>query len=106
MYTGGGLSDIPPEAIRAQAAKILSSPGFVAAGRMRRFLSLAVEHAVSGDSAPLKEYRIALDVFDRDDSFDPRADPIVRVEARRLRSKLKEYYEGEGAADSIRIDIP
>ena len=47
-----------------------------------------------------------MEVFDRPSSFDPRTDTIVRVEARRLRSKLKEYYEGEGRGDSVRIDFP
>src|SRR5262249_31898915 len=73
---------------------------------MSRFLRLAVDHALSGEKTPLKEYQIGAEGFDKDSSFDPRADPIVRVEARRLRGKLKSYYETEGTRDTLVIEIP
>jgi serine/threonine-protein kinase len=73
---------------------------------MIRFLQFTVEKALAGASSTLKEYAIGLEVFDRDSSFDPRIDPIVRVEARRLRTKLKQYYETEGASDAILLDYP
>ena len=63
---------------------------------MVRFLRLAVERALAGQADELKEYLIGVEVFDRKASYDPRVDPIVRVEARRLRAKLKAYYEGDG----------
>ena len=66
---------------------------------MVRFLRLTVERALAGQSDELKEYLIGVEVFDRKQSYDPRVDPIVRVEARRLRAKLKAYYEGDGAGD-------
>lgn len=72
---------------------------------MARFLRLTVERALAGQSGELKEYLIGVEVFDRKASYDPRVDPIVRVEARRLRSKLKAYYEGDGSADRVLIEF-
>jgi serine/threonine-protein kinase len=72
---------------------------------MVRFLRLAVERALEGRSDELKEYSIGLEVFDRPASYDPRVDPIVRVEARRLRSKLSAYYKGDGRNDPIVIEF-
>src|SRR5689334_7338120 len=72
---------------------------------MARFLRLAVERVLDGKSSELKEYSIGVEVFDRPQSYDPRVDPIVRVEARRLRSKLKTYYESDGRNDSVIIDF-
>ncbi len=73
---------------------------------MREFLSFAVEESLAGRGGELKESVIGARVFERTADYDPRLDPIVRVEARRLRAKLKEYYEGEGANDGVRIDLP
>ena len=73
---------------------------------MRRFLRFTVEQSLGGKCEQLKEYLIGLEVFDKRSSYDPRLDPIVRVEARRLRSKLKEYYETEGQADEVVIELP
>ena len=70
---------------------------------MSAFLRFAVEKTLAGDGAKLKEYVIGTDVFGKGAEFDPRLDPVVRVEARRLRAKLQEYYEGPGQADAIRI---
>ena len=67
---------------------------------MRRFLQLVVCEALGGRAGDLKEYPIGVAVFDRPASFDPSIDPIVRVEARRLRAKLDNYYQGEGRGDS------
>ena len=91
---------------REQLDRILASKTFAPSGRMRRFLRFAVEQALEGKGEELKEFRIGLEVFDKDSSFDPRIDPIVRVEARRLRAKLKRYYENEGRDDPIRIEFP
>ena len=54
----------------------------------------------------VKGYDIALEVFDRPETFDPDVDPIVRIEAARLRDRLREYYEADGKNDPIRIDLP
>jgi TolB-like protein/Flp pilus assembly protein TadD len=73
---------------------------------MCRFLRLAVTEALEGRSSELKEYRFGVEVFDRQPSFDPGADPIVRVEARRLRAKLAKYYGTEGRYDNILVELP
>src|SRR5882724_12842650 len=64
---------------------ILSSDAFQNADRQKRFLRFIVEKALDGDAANLKEYVLALEVFDRAPSFNPKEDSIVRVEARKLR---------------------
>jgi len=92
------------EAVSAQLARILASPQFAQSERLSRFLTLAVDVTQSGES--LKEYRIGVDVFDRGKSFDPRTDPIVRVQAAKLRSKLLEYYAEAGANDPLVISVP
>ncbi len=94
---------IPSRGIKRHLEKIIKSPIFANSDRMRRFLDFTVEQALNGKETSLKEYSIALAVFDKPQSFDPRLDPIVRVEAGRLRSKLREYYEGPGRFDPIRI---
>jgi TolB-like protein/tetratricopeptide (TPR) repeat protein len=73
---------------------------------MQRFLRFAVDREMAGDRDGLKEYTIGVEVFDRPPEFDPRIDSIVRVEARRLRKKLAQYYEGEGASSDVRITLP
>lgn len=94
------------DAIKVQLERILSSKGFVAAGRLSRLLRHVVEKTLAGQADQLKEYSVGMEVFDRDDKYDPRVDSIVRVEAGRLRSRLDEYYNGEGAADAVRISLP
>ncbi|HWB87385.1 MAG TPA: tetratricopeptide repeat protein [Bryobacteraceae bacterium] len=73
--------------------------------RMGRFLRFAVERTLDGKADQLKEYLIGVEVFDRKPSYDPRVDPIVRVEARRLRSKLAAYYAGDGREDPVLIEF-
>jgi TolB-like protein/Flp pilus assembly protein TadD len=85
---------------------VLASRVFARSSRMCRFLRLAVDHALAGAAEPLKEYRVGVEVFDRKADYDPRVDPIVRVEARRLRSKLKSYYASAGKSDAVIIEFP
>lgn len=92
--------------VRAQLRRILASREFTGSGRMRRFLQFVVSQSLAGNTASLKEYTIGIEVFDRPATFDSAADPIVRVEARRLRSKLDRYYRREGRADEIVIELP
>jgi serine/threonine-protein kinase len=73
---------------------------------MSRFLRFAVEHALEHPGDRLKEYEAGVEIFDRDPSFDPRVDPLVRVEARRLRSKLEAYYRSDGRQDAVFIEFP
>jgi len=97
---------LEPEAVRAQAARISASRVFAGSERLRRFLQFTVDAVLEGRGAGLKEYAIGVDVFDRGANYDPRLEPIVRVEARRLRAKLRAYYEEEGRDDPIRIEYP
>jgi tetratricopeptide (TPR) repeat protein len=91
--------------ILEELERILSSKVFSRSERMKRFLKYAVDQALSGHAAAVKEYAVALAVYDKPESFDPRIDPIVRVEASRLRAKLREYYEEEGRNDPVGITI-
>ena len=94
---------IPSDQIRSALERVLAAPEFVNAARLTRFLRFAVEKSLTGSGAELKEYLLGVEVFDRGQDFDPRMDPIVRVEARRLRGKLEEYYKGGGQNDPVRI---
>ena len=89
-----------------QLAKILESRVFEMSERMQRFLRFIVEMTLAGRQSEIGEYNLGLEVYDRTAEFDPRLNSIVRVDAARLRSKLREYYETEGRDDVIRIEIP
>ncbi len=92
--------------VRTQLEKVLASDLFARSERLSRFLRFAVEQTLEGKGDSLKEYLLGLEVFDKDQSFDPRADPIVRVQARRLRAALTEYYATAGKDDPLVIDFP
>jgi hypothetical protein len=74
--------------------------------RSQRFLRYVVEHSLDEADECLKEYVIAVDVFERDASCDPAVDATVRVEAGRLRSRLRDYYADAGRDDLLIIDVP
>src|SRR5271165_2949391 len=97
---------IPPEEVEAELQRILASPTFRKAPRHCRFLSFVVWKALSGEGETVKEYLIGLEVFDRPSDYDPGSDPIVRAEARRLRTRLADYYKKLGKSDPIHIDLP
>jgi hypothetical protein len=94
------------EAVRRQLEEVLNSSGFARNARLSGFLRFVVEHYLEGRSQELKESVIGSEVFGREPSYDTRADPIVRTEARRLRVRLREYYDGPGAGDTLVIDLP
>ena len=94
------------EAIRQQLDRVLNSGPFHQAQRRQRFLEYIVNEALAGRGERLKGYNVALAVFDRPETFDPHLDPIVRIEAARVREKLREYYEGDGEGDPISISLP
>jgi eukaryotic-like serine/threonine-protein kinase len=96
---------IPATEVEAALQRILSSPTFRKAPRHSRFLSFVVTEALGGNAKSIKESVIGLEVFKRPD-FDPGSDSTVRAEARRLRSRLAEYYKKLGSQDSIHIDLP
>jgi len=92
--------------IRRHLARIESHPLFARSLRMRRFLEFTIERRLAGKADELKEYVLGVEVFDRPPSHDPRIDPIVRVEARRLRAKLRGFYESAGAEEELMIEYP
>jgi len=94
------------DSVEDALARIEGSKPFALSTRMRRFLRFAVERALADDRDALKEYTIGVEVFDRSTDYDPRIDSIVRVEARRLRKKLAEYYANEGKDEPLRITLP
>jgi hypothetical protein len=98
------LGRADPDAIRAHVARITASELFAGAERLCRFLRFTVESTLNGRAADVKEYTLGREVFDRGEDYDPRLDPIVRVEARRLRSRLAEYYGGPGRDESLRLE--
>jgi TolB-like protein len=102
----GIFSEAEIDDIREQLQCIESSTSFVKAVRMVRLLRYLVEEVIAGRENRLNQTKLGIDVFDRDASFDPAVDSIVRVEASRLRSKLGEYYSTDGRNDPIRFEIP
>jgi TolB-like protein len=100
------VTEISEADIRAELDRILASKGFATAGRISKLLRYVVDRTLAGETAQLKEYSVGIEVFDRDQKYDPRLDSIVRVEAGRLRTKLDEYYNGEGADSPVRIGLP
>ena len=103
--SASGFEDtIPADAIRDALFRILGSAQFLQSDRLRRFLRFTVEAVLAGGGTILKEYLIGTEVYGRPSSYRPSEDSIVRSEARRLRSKLKEYYESAGKNDLIVID--
>src|SRR3984893_18595658 len=99
------LNGLPAAEVRSALDRILRSRVFVHSHRIRRFLQFVVEECLLGQQYRLKAYLIGLEVFSRQETFDPRVDSIVRVEARRLRTKLEEYYATEGQECEIRIQL-
>jgi tetratricopeptide (TPR) repeat protein len=97
---------IAPEDIRAQLDRVLASDIFRSAPQLTSFLSYVVEQALAGRAGELKGYTIAVEAFGRPADFDPQSDPIVRVEAGRLRKALNLYFAAEGVRDPVRIAIP
>ena len=95
-----------PEEVRAQLARILGSAEFAVPERLRSFLRYIVEQTVDGNADQLKGYTIATEVFQRGEGFDPQADPVVRIEAGRLRRALERYYLVGGCADPVLIEVP
>jgi TolB-like protein/tetratricopeptide (TPR) repeat protein len=97
---------VSSEEIAAQIERLLHSPIFIKSERMSTLLRYLAEQTMNGAPEKLKEYAIGVDVFQKDDSFDPRLDTTVRTEARRLRTKLEEYYRTAGESDSVEIALP
>jgi eukaryotic-like serine/threonine-protein kinase len=99
-------NSVSPEVVRAELQRILSNALFLRSDRLSRFLSFVVEQTLGGQQNGLKEYQIGIAVCGRSESYDQRTDPVVRVEARRLRSALDSYYANEGHDDPVLISLP
>lgn len=99
------VGGFPTEAVLGQLDRILASTAFVRSKRLGRFLRFTVEQCLEGRQGTLKEYLVGVEVFNKMETFDPRIDSIVRVEARRLRSKLEKYYTTDGCDDNIVIQF-
>jgi TolB-like protein len=97
---------ISPDNIREELARLLASPEFKASPRRREMLAYLVEEMLAGRGDELKGYTIGTSVFGRGPDFDAQSDPVVRLEARRLRRDLASYYVSAGRADPLRISIP
>jgi len=96
----------PPEDVRMELQRVLDSVDFRATPRRREMLRYLIEESLAGRARLLKGYTIGVAVFGRGDDFDPQADPVVRLEARRLRRDLDSYYVSEGRNNPLRITIP
>src|SRR5687767_11150915 len=97
-------SDLPDAAIRAELERILASEVFSRSQHLRRFLTFIVEQRLAGHGHALKESVLAHELYGKGTDFDGGTDPVVRVDARRLRDKLREYYEGR--SDPVVISLP
>jgi hypothetical protein len=90
---------------RGELEAILSSGIFDRAPNLASFLQYICRKCFDGESAEIKEYSVAVEALGRPPSFDPKRDSIVRVEAHRLRKRLKQYYETAGAGHPVRINF-
>jgi Tfp pilus assembly protein PilF len=106
MPERGKAVSLPAGAVREQTRSIAASKVFARSERLRSFLSFVVEETLAGRGERIKEYTVAADVFGRSATYDTGSDALVRVEARRLRRKLSEYYETEGRAATVVIELP
>ena len=97
-------SDLSDSAVRAQLDSILASAVFSRSPQLRRFLSFIVEQSLAGQGSRLKESVLAHELYGKGTDFDAGNDPVVRVDARRLRDKLREFYEGR--SDPVVISLP
>ena len=97
---------LPIEKIISQLEQLLNSPDFHASPQQKKFLKFVVKKTLAGDADEIKGYTVATEVFGRRDDFDQSIDPVVSIQAGRLRRALERYYLTAGKHDPIRIDIP
>lgn len=100
----GGIPDATD--IRAELAQLMASPTFSKSPQLAHFLSFVVNETLVGRGDRIKAYTIATAALGRAADFDPQSDPIVRVEAGRLRRALAHYYANGGSADLVIIELP
>ncbi|MCC7341725.1 MAG: hypothetical protein IT170_11625, partial [Bryobacterales bacterium] len=105
-HRGSTDSAVGTAEVRAHMQRILASPQFVNARQLQLFLDHLVNTVLDGHADELKEYSLGRDVFRRGESYDPRTDAIVRVQASILRKRLATYYAEGGREEPFRIDLP
>jgi hypothetical protein len=98
-------SPVADTLVRAQLERVLASAVFARSERLSSFLRFIVEHSLQGETASLKEQALACELYGKGTDFSSAADPIVRVDARRLRDRLREYY-AEFYRDPLLIEVP
>jgi adenylate cyclase len=104
--TGSGPSSVADDAIKAQLARILAGSALSGSPRLQQLLRYLVEEALAGRGDRLKGYTVGIEALGREVGFDPRVDPLVSIQAGRLRRALDRHYQTEGAGDPVRIQIP
>jgi TolB-like protein len=102
---GPASRELSAPLVRAQLTRILSSELFSRSDRLSAFLKFIVEQTLNGQGDTLKEQVIAGELYGKGPDFNAAADPIVRVDARRLRDKLREYY-ASAPHDDVLISVP
>ncbi|PRX11523.1 UNVERIFIED_ORG: TolB-like protein [Martelella mediterranea] len=105
-FSDSAMDMFCPDDVRAELSRILASTSFRATRLRRQMLSFVIEETLAGRASELKGYTIGVHVFGRPTDFDPGADPVVRLEARRLRNDLGVYYAEAGRNNKLRITIP
>jgi len=104
---GAEFAPIPSaDEVRAGLARIVASEPFRPSAQLQAFLRFVVEATLKGEAERIRAFTIAVGAFGRAEDFDPQSDPIVRVEAARLRRAIELYYKGPGADDPIEIVVP
>src|SRR2546426_8162077 len=100
------VPSVQPDEVRQSLDNILNSKYFVNAPKKKAFLRLICDFYLEGRAHELNEYILGYDVFDRDKTYEPSADPVVRVTAHEIRKKLEAYYQHDGIDDPFRLEIP
>jgi Tol biopolymer transport system component len=106
LETSPTTPHVDPNRVLDAMSRVLCSKWFQGSPRLSEFLRYAVLHSLRGELSDLKEVCIGITVFGKDPTYDPKQEPIVRVEARRLRARLTDYYAEEGRHDSVHIRLP
>jgi tetratricopeptide (TPR) repeat protein len=107
----GAIAETPEAAANSQLVRehldyIAASPQFAGAPKLAKFLTFVVETALAGQGDQIKESLIAVEVYGRRPDYNPQIDSTVRVEAGRLRARLRAYYEGPGQDQPLQIELP
>ena len=105
-FAGAVAETLDRDQCEEQVRRILRSVTFRNASTLQQLLAYLAAKSTGGTGELPKEYTIGVEALGRKEDFDPKIDPIVRVQSHRLRTKLKEYYEAEGSHDPIIIHIP